>query len=138
MPQYDFYHNKVKKALIKDGWTITDDPFTIQYKGLRLYADLGAEKLLAAKKKDEKIVIEIKVFNSPSLITELEKTLGQYNIYLSLLKRVNPERKLYLAIAEDVYEDFFQKPAIRDILSDYVLNYLIFNPDKEVIVRWIN
>lgn len=138
MPQYDFYHNKVKKALIKDGWTITDDPFTIQYKGLRLYADLGAEKLLAAKKKDEKIVIEIKVFNSPSLITELEKTLGQYNIYLSLLKRVNPERKLYLAIAEDVYEDFFQKPAIRDILSDYFLNYLIFNPDKEVIVRWIN
>jgi XisH protein len=73
MPQYDLYHNEVKNALIKDGWVITDDPFTWEYKGLRVYADLGAEKLLAAERMQEKIVIEIKVFNSPSLITELEK-----------------------------------------------------------------
>ena len=37
---------KVKNALVKDGWVITDDPFTLEYKGLRVYADLGAEKLL--------------------------------------------------------------------------------------------
>jgi hypothetical protein len=64
MPQYDLYHNEVKNALIKDGWVITDDPFTLEYKGLRLYADLGAEKLLAAEKMHQKIIIEIKVFNS--------------------------------------------------------------------------
>jgi len=138
MPQYDLYHNEVKNALVKDGWVITDDPFTIEYKGLRLYADLGAEKLLAAEKKQRKIVIEIKVFNSPSLITELEKTLGQYNIYLSLLRRINPELKLYLAISETVYIDFFQKPAIQDILSDQQINYLIFDQNQEVIVQWIN
>ncbi len=86
----------------------------------------------------QKIVIEIKVFNSPSLITELEKTLGQFSIYLSLLKRINPERKLYLAIAETVYIDFFLKPAIKDILSDQQINYLIFDPNQEVIVQWIN
>ncbi|WP_088243291.1 element excision factor XisH family protein [Calothrix rhizosoleniae] len=138
MPQYDLYHNEVKNALVKDGWVITDDPFTIEYKGLRLYADLGAEKLLAAEKMQQKIVIEIKVFKSPSLITELEKTLGQYSIYLSLLRRINPERKLYLAIAETVYIDFFLKPAIQDILSDQQINYLIFDPNQEVIVQWIN
>jgi XisH protein len=138
MPHYDLYHNQVKNALIKDGWIITDDPFTLEYKGLRLYADLGAEKLLAAENKGQKIVIEIKVFNHPSLITELQKTLGQYNIYLSLLKRVNPERKLYLAIPEDVYQDFFKRPAIADILSDYSINYLIFEPNQEVIIQWIN
>ncbi|MDJ0797065.1 MAG: element excision factor XisH family protein [Calothrix sp. MO_167.B12] len=138
MPQYDLYHNEVKNALVKDGWMITDDPFTLEYKGLRLYADLGAEKLLAVEKMQQKIVIEIKVFNSPSLITELEKTLGQYSIYLSLLKRINPERKLYLAIAETVYIDFFLKPAIKDILSDQQINYLIFDPNQEVIVQWIN
>ncbi|MDP5337051.1 MAG: XisH family protein, partial [Nodularia sp. (in: cyanobacteria)] len=76
MPQYDLFHNQVKNALTKDGWVITDDPFILEYKGLRLYADLGAEKLFAAQKMQQKIVIEIKVFNSPSLITELEKTLG--------------------------------------------------------------
>ena len=25
----DFFHEIVKKALIKDGWTITHDPFTL-------------------------------------------------------------------------------------------------------------
>lgn len=68
MPKYDLYHNTVKNALIKDGWVITDDPFVIEFKGLRLYADIGAEKLLAAEKFERKIVIEIKVFNSHSLV----------------------------------------------------------------------
>lgn len=72
------------------------------------------------------------------MITELEKALGQYNIYQSLIKRIEPERKLYLAISEDVYQDFFLRPAIQDILSDYQINYLIFNPDYEVIIQWIN
>jgi hypothetical protein len=67
MPQYDLDRNTVKNALIKDGWVITDDPFVIEFKGLRLYADLGAEKLLAAEKFGRKVVIEIKVFNSLSL-----------------------------------------------------------------------
>ena len=96
MPQYDLYHDTVKNALVKDGWIITDDPFTIEFKGVYLYADLGAEKLLAAEKSEHKIVVEIKVFNSPSLMTELEKAVGQYGIYRTFLRRVNPERKLYL------------------------------------------
>ncbi|MEM7802922.1 MAG: element excision factor XisH family protein [Chloroflexota bacterium] len=40
----------------------------IQYKGKRLYADLGAEKVFAASKGTQKIVVEIKVFGSPSPI----------------------------------------------------------------------
>ena len=36
-------------ALIKGGWTITDDPYILVYKGLRLYADLGAEQAIAAE-----------------------------------------------------------------------------------------
>jgi XisH protein len=27
MPKYNVYHELVKRALIKDGWTIPDDPF---------------------------------------------------------------------------------------------------------------
>lgn len=97
MPRYDFYHNTVKNALLKDGWIITDDPFVIEFKGLRLYADLGAEKLLAAEKTGQKVVIEIKVFNSISLITELEKAVGQYGIYRTFLKRINPDRRRCLS-----------------------------------------
>jgi hypothetical protein len=30
MPAKDFFHNAVRTALIKDGWTITDDPLKIE------------------------------------------------------------------------------------------------------------
>ncbi len=29
MPAKDIYHDVVKQALIKDGWTITDDPLRL-------------------------------------------------------------------------------------------------------------
>ncbi len=138
MPQYDLYHDTVQNALVKDGWIITDDPFLIAYKGVRLYADLGAEKLLAAEKPEHKIVVEIKVFNSPSLMTELEKAVGQYGIYRTFLKRVNPERQLYLAVAQDVYQEFFQRPAIQDIITDHQISLLIFEPTSEEIIQWIS
>jgi len=138
MPQYDLYHHEVKNALRKDGWLITDDPYTLEYKGLRLYADLGAEKLLAAEKEERKIAIEIKVFNSISQITELQKAIGQYNMYQSILNRVSPERKLFLAISEEVYNDFFQKPAIQDIIKDQKMHLMIFDPEQEVIFQWLN
>ena len=63
MPQYDLYHDAVKQALIKDGWTITDDPFIIEFKGLRLYVDLGAERTIAAERGEQKIVVEVKSFS---------------------------------------------------------------------------
>ena len=59
-------------------------------------------------------------------------------MYRSILRRVNPERKLYLAIPEEVYQDFFQQPAIQDIVSDQTIYLLIFNPDREVIIQWLN
>jgi hypothetical protein len=68
MPAKDIYHDAVKNALIKDGWTITADPYYIIYKKLRLIADLGAERSLSAQKGNDKIVIEIKSFLNPSFI----------------------------------------------------------------------
>lgn len=138
MPRYDLYHNTVRNVLIKDGWVITDDPFVIEFKGLRLYADLGAEKLLAAEKNHSKIVIEIKVFNSPSPVTELEKAVGQYGIYRTFLKRIAPERQLFLAITQEIYQDFFQRPAIQEITIDHQIKLIIFNPNLEEIIQWEN
>ncbi len=46
MPAKDAIHDAVKNALIKDGWTITADPYVIDYAGLTLYADLAAERQL--------------------------------------------------------------------------------------------
>ena len=61
MPRLDKYHEAVRNALIKDGWTITDDPFTIDFEDATLFADLAAERTIAAQKDNEKIAIEIKM-----------------------------------------------------------------------------
>ena len=44
MPAKDTYHDAVRTALVRDGWTITHDPYTIVFGTDNLFADPGAEK----------------------------------------------------------------------------------------------
>ncbi|HIE29074.1 TPA: hypothetical protein EYP66_17515 [Candidatus Poribacteria bacterium] len=41
---------------------MTHDPYTLTFGNKDVYVDLGAERLLAAEKNDEKIAVEIKSF----------------------------------------------------------------------------
>ena len=41
MPAKDIIHEPVRRALENDGWTITDDPLTLEYEEFRTYIDLG-------------------------------------------------------------------------------------------------
>ncbi len=137
MSRYDLYHEPVKQALIKDQWLITNDPFTLVYKEFRVQADLGAEKTLAAEKAGRKIAVEIKVFGSQSPISELEKAIGQYGVYRLILNRIDPQRELFLAIAHDVYLDFFQQEAVKEILAEFQIRLFVFDPTTAEIVAWI-
>jgi len=78
MPAKDIYHDTVRNALLKDGWTITDDPLRLVYGRQDVFVDLGAEKLIAAEKGSRKIAVEIKSFSGRSEVADLEKALGQY------------------------------------------------------------
>jgi hypothetical protein len=40
MPPRDLHRDAVKESLVKDGWTVTDDPCTMKFGALRLFADL--------------------------------------------------------------------------------------------------
>ena len=60
MPAKDFYHDIVKNSLIKDGWTITNDPLRLKWGIRELFVDLGVAKLIAATKLEQKIAVEIK------------------------------------------------------------------------------
>lgn len=110
MPNRDRYHDVVRRALEKDGWAITDDPLRMRWGKKDMYVDLAAEKLLVAAKGEQQIAVEIKTFGGPSSIADAQKSLGQYFIYISVIKRVEPQRKLYLAIHEEVYDEFFTEP----------------------------
>ena len=76
MPAKDIYHDNVKKALIKDGWTITHDPYSISVEFNSVFVDLGAERVLAAEKENEKIAIEVKTFRGASDIVDFEQAVG--------------------------------------------------------------
>ncbi|NER04334.1 MAG: fatty-acid oxidation protein subunit alpha [Okeania sp. SIO3C4] len=137
MSARDYYHNTVKAAIQKDGWTITHDPYRLKLaRGKNLFVDLGAERLIAAEKGLEKIAIEVKSFRSASEMKDLEQALGQFVLYEHILNRYEPERKLYLAIPEEVRQSVFEEEAGIVLIEDRILRLFSFNPTKEVIVKW--
>lgn len=60
MPAKDIYHNAVRFALVKDGWEILTEDYTLEYGGDRLYVDIAAEKSIATEKQGRKIIVEVK------------------------------------------------------------------------------
>lgn len=138
MPAKDIYHEVVKNAIIKDGWTITDDPLKLTIGNRSLYVDLGAEKLIAAQKNSQKIAVEIKSFISPSLINDLENALGQYVLYQNVLQVTDTERVLYLAIREEIYYELFSEPIGQLLLNNQQIKLITFNSEKQELVEWIN
>ena len=137
MPKLDKYHDAVKNALVKDGWTITNDPFTIDFEDATLFADLAAERTLAAQKDNEKIAIKIKMFSSNSAYDDLEKAFGQYQVYRSFLRQIDPLREIFLAVSLEKFEKIFTRASVKFLVADLKIKLVIFNPEKEEIVEWI-
>lgn len=138
MPAKDIYHDAVKNALIKDGWTITDDPLILSIGKKDLFIDLGAERLIAAEKDKEKIAVEIKSFIGNSQVNDLENALGQYILYYEVLLAKQDERVLYLAIKESAYQEIFEEPIGKILLNRKIIKLLVFEPKKESILQWIS
>lgn len=137
MPKKDIYHNTVKRALEKDGWTITHDPFTLSIGDKDLFADLGAERIISAQKGVRKIIVEVKSFVSQSEVYDLEQATGQYTIYLRILKKAQSEWLLYLAVPKRTFKSIFQHELGELLLEDGFLNLIVFDEEQEEIVRWI-
>lgn len=137
MPAKDIFHDNISNALIKDGWRITDDPLKLQWGKKDLYVDLGAEKLIAAEKENQKIAVEIKSFIGHSQVADLQQALGQYTLYLDIIEETEPERILYLAIRETTFEDIFTEPIGQILLDKKRLKLIVFDADREEIIQWI-
>lgn len=138
MPAKDTYHDVVVKALIADGWTITDDPLRIGFGGQSYWVDLGAARdTIAAERGDEKIAVEIKSFLGPSIAHDLHEAVGQYNNYRDVLTETEPDRQLLLAVTEETYDKLFAEKYGQFVIKRQRLNLMIFDPVQERIVQWI-
>jgi hypothetical protein len=132
----DLFHNAVRNALIKDGWQITDDPLFLKVGGVELFIDLGAEKLIAAERNNEKIAVEIKSFINPSSLTDFHLAIGQFLNYRVALKAGDPERKLFLAVPDTAYTNFFKKEFAYMVITEYHLEIFVYDVENEEIVTW--
>ncbi|MBC7796385.1 MAG: XisH family protein [Pyrinomonadaceae bacterium] len=136
MPAKDKFHDAVKNALTKDGWTITHDPFPMKLGKRDLFVDLGAKKLIAAEKGERKIAVEVKTFAGKSVITEAEKALGQYQIYKVAMEKKESDRVLFLAVSEDVFAEVFSDELGQVLLETFGLKVLTFDEKAEEIIEW--
>ena len=139
MPAKDLYHDSFVRALRKDGWTITDDPLFLNIADTDLLIDLGAERIVAAERENERIAIEIKSFLSKSAVQDLKEATGQFVLYEEALKRspANADRTLYLAIRLRVYASLFVAGIGRILLESNRVQLVVFDEDSEEITQWI-
>ena len=139
MSARDKFHDAVKHGLEKEGWQITHDPLRIEFgEEDKIQIDLGAEKILGASKSGQKIAVEIKSFLSDSAVFDFHLALGQYLNYRLALEATEPERILYLAVPIFAYQSFFYRDLPQAAIQKYQVNLIIYDPIKEVNVKWIN
>ncbi len=137
MSARDVFHQAVKNALTKEKWNVTDDPLVIQFGGVDLRIDLGAERLVAAEKDGERIAVEIKSFLGPSVISDFHGALGQFLNYRLALEAQESDRRLYLAIPEETFQTFFHLPFAQLAVQRYQLMLIVYNVVREEIIQWI-
>ncbi|BDI18759.1 hypothetical protein ANSO36C_45610 [Nostoc cf. commune SO-36] len=127
----------MKVALEKDGWKITHDPLFFQLtEQIRIKIDMGAQKLISAEKDEQKIAVEVKSFIGISAISEFHTAVGQFLNYRVALEQKDSERVLYLAIAKDIYQEFFLDAFIQSVLERYEIKLLVFHVQKQEVVLW--
>ncbi|MBD2577204.1 element excision factor XisH family protein [Oscillatoria sp. FACHB-1406] len=139
MTAKDIFHDTVRLALEKDGWTITNNPLTLSpSRRATVKIDLAAEKLLSAEKGTRKIAVEVKSFVGLSTIYEFHTAVGQYINYRLALEDLKIERILYLALPKDIYQNFFNDPFIKKVISQNKIKLLVFEIEKQEIALWID
>ncbi len=137
MAAKDKYHEHVKEALIKDGWEITHDPYIMRIRGTNYEIDLGAEKIIAATKENEQILIEVKSLLQASIVYEFHSVLGQFIAYRLNIKDLKLNRVLYVAISRNAYEKIQKLPAILHYIKEFEMKLIIFDINTKQIKEWI-
>lgn len=133
----DVFHDLVKKALDKEGWKITHDPIGFKVAGEEVSIDLGAEKVSDISKETLTIAVVVKSFVISTSLLKYQLTLVKFLNDRELLKRVDGDRRLYLAVPLQNYRRFLHEESLRNSLNEAQVKTIVFNPIEGKIERWI-
>jgi hypothetical protein len=106
------------------------------WKKRKLQIDVGAERLLAAQKGDDKIAVEIKSFIGANDLEDLYQALGQFILYRKALSVKDPERRLFLSIRVETYQQMFADEEGESLRAEVGINILVVHTNLEEIVLW--
>lgn len=138
MTALDSCEPQIIRALEKAGWRILVKPYPIMTDTRSVLADFSASHLSVGQTKNI-VVMEVKCFLNPkSDLTELYSALGQYQYYRVNLRRHGIALPLYLAIPDEAYQRFLEKPSFIDTFNETQVKLLIVNVANEEITQWID
>lgn len=93
--------------------------------------------LIGARRGTSRIAVEIKDFRGKSAIADLEQAIGQYVLYRLLLEQIDPERELYLAVAQTIFDGIFSEPIGELVMRELPMKLLTLDVDAVEVKRWI-
>ena len=134
MPAKDRYHDTVKRALTKDGWTITSEQVRLTFGDRYFWIDLQAEKTSG----QQVILVEVKELDDvASPVEALANAVGKYLLYRIGLAYTGQQIPLYMAVTEAAYAGILSATMGQQALNQFQISLLVFNPEQEEIVKWI-
>lgn len=135
MPAKDYYHDTVIHALRKAGWTLIKEQITIIVEDRRLWIDIRA----SGKAADLAVLIEVKGFERmPSPVEYLANAAGKYAMYRAVLNYLKIDLPLYMAVPVSAYRGILSEEIGIQTLKHNQIRLLVFDPEREEIVRWID
>jgi hypothetical protein len=134
MPASDRHHDPFKRALVKDGWQISDEQVKIVIGERNLFIDIEAFHADG----HQVILIEIKELNDvKSPVEALAHALGKYQLYQFALRDEGIDTPLYLAITTMSYKGIISERIGQLVKTGAQIALIVFDPLREEIVQWI-
>lgn len=82
------------------------------------------------------VAVEVKSFIGASAVKDLRDAIGQYVLYRSVLRRLDPGRAPYLVIDAETALTLFSEPLAEYLVIDEQVLLIIVDITTERIVEW--
>jgi hypothetical protein len=136
MPASDLCLPQIIRALEDDGWQIVVQNEHYRIDKRSIFVDLRAERLENGS-SETILLAEVKCFSEKeSWTTALYTAIGQYLVYVGLLRKLSVNIPLYLVIPETIYNAMFDA-VVRQIIKQHDIKMIIVNLEAEAITQWL-